>query len=163
VRIFAHTLNVFPKSTNATFAILQSRTHEVWARRFGSSMKTDLRYTASDVFETFPFPPASTMAEDGKLWQAGETLYAARAAVMVERQLGLTKLYNALHDEHEQAADLQQLRRLHEALDKQVCLAYGWSDLAATVPPYGAGSNERPETIAWQGQVLERLWGLNGG
>jgi hypothetical protein len=43
--------------TYTAFGVLQSRTHETWARFFGSSLKDDLRYTASDCFETFPFPP----------------------------------------------------------------------------------------------------------
>jgi hypothetical protein len=162
-RLFSHGLYVFPTASDSLFAILQSRPHEVWARRFGSSMETRLRYTATDVFETFPFPPTPSMVADGPLWQAGETLYAARAEVMKQRWIGLTKLYNALHDPHEPAADLQHLRHLHQTLDEQVCLAYGWPDLASTVPPYGAGHAESAATLAWQAQVLERLWGLNGG
>ena len=42
--------------THAAFCALQSRPHELWARFFGSSTRrTDLRYTPSDCFETFPF------------------------------------------------------------------------------------------------------------
>jgi hypothetical protein len=48
--------NTFYYENYAAFSVLQSRTHETWARFFGSSMKDDLRYTPSDCFETFPFP-----------------------------------------------------------------------------------------------------------
>ncbi len=68
-----------------------------------------------------------------------------------------------VHDPQKRAADLQHLRHLHQTLDEQVCLAYGWSDLASTVPPYGAGHAESAATLAWQAQVLERLWGLKWG
>ncbi len=55
--IFAHTVVVIALDTHAAFCALQARPHELWARFFGSSMKDDLRYTPSDCFETFPFPP----------------------------------------------------------------------------------------------------------
>ena len=48
-RIFSLTLNVYDLWTVATFAILQSRIHEVWARFLGSHMKDDLRYTPSPL------------------------------------------------------------------------------------------------------------------
>ncbi len=38
------------------FALLQSNVHEAWVRRNASSMRTDIRYTPTDCFETFPFP-----------------------------------------------------------------------------------------------------------
>jgi hypothetical protein len=41
---------------DAAFGVLQSRCHEVWARTFGSAREDRLTYTASDCFETFPFP-----------------------------------------------------------------------------------------------------------
>jgi hypothetical protein len=56
------TLVVIALDSYAAFAVLQSRVHEVWARFFGSSMKADLRYTAKDCFETFPFPAATMRA-----------------------------------------------------------------------------------------------------
>ena len=55
-RIFGHTLYAYPLDAYTAFAVLQSRIHEGWARLLSSSMKTDLRYAASDCFETFPFP-----------------------------------------------------------------------------------------------------------
>ena len=54
--VYAESTVVFPFATYAAFCALQSRSHEIWARFFGSSMKDDLRYTPSDCFETFPFP-----------------------------------------------------------------------------------------------------------
>ena len=43
---------VFPYAQSAPFAVLQSRTHEVWARFFSSTLEDRLQYTPSDCFET---------------------------------------------------------------------------------------------------------------
>src|SRR5262249_27094672 len=48
----------------ASFAALQNRVHEVWTRTFASSLEDRLRYTASDCFETFPFPEGFHTAPD---------------------------------------------------------------------------------------------------
>jgi hypothetical protein len=56
--VYADSLYVFADPTYAHFAVGQSRVHEVGGRMFGTSMKDDLRYTPTDCFETFPFPPA---------------------------------------------------------------------------------------------------------
>jgi len=41
---YLNTAVLITKANMALFASLQSRTHEVWARFFASSMKDDLRY-----------------------------------------------------------------------------------------------------------------------
>ena len=49
------------------FGVLTSGFHYRWAIRFASSMRTDTRYTPSDVFETFPQPSYSdAVASVGK-------------------------------------------------------------------------------------------------
>ncbi|MEZ4475066.1 MAG: type IIL restriction-modification enzyme MmeI [bacterium] len=55
-RIFSDTLYVFPVDTWPWFTVLQSRIHEPWAWLLSSSMEDRLRYSASDCFDTFPFP-----------------------------------------------------------------------------------------------------------
>jgi hypothetical protein len=54
--VYSDSLVVFPLQTYSSFAILQSRIHEIWAQFFSSSLEDRLRYTPSDCFETFPFP-----------------------------------------------------------------------------------------------------------
>ena len=56
--VYANTLVVIALQQTAGLCAVQSRCHEIWARFFASSMKDDLRYTASDCFETYPFPPS---------------------------------------------------------------------------------------------------------
>jgi hypothetical protein len=129
-RVFAHTVNVFAEERDGFFAIMQSRVHEFWARFFGSSMKDDLRYTPSDCFETFPFP---------RHWEANAALEAIgaeyhrfRAALMVEHDEGLTKTYNRFHDPGERSPKIAQLRALHDAMDRAVLDAYGWTGVRPT-------------------------------
>ena len=125
--VFSDSLIVFPLDTHAAFCALQSRPHEIWARFFGSSMKDDLRYTPSDVFETFPFPRDWTT--DPTLAAVGQGYYDFRADLMVRNGEGLTKTYNRFHDREERGPDITQLRALHAAMDRAVLGAYGWSDI----------------------------------
>lgn len=48
------------RADDATFGVLQSRFHELWALRTGTSLEDRPRYTSSTTFETFPFPPGLT-------------------------------------------------------------------------------------------------------
>src|SRR5262249_39110651 len=117
--------NVFPTSSFAFFAVVQSRVHEVWARFFSSSLKDDLRYTPSRCFATFPFPSPLGSA----LGTVGELYYERRAALMKRRGEGLTAIYRRFHDPEEEASDIMELRALHGELDRQVLSAYGFADI----------------------------------
>jgi len=55
-RIFSQKLYVFPFERFTPFSILQSRIHELWTRLLSSTLEERLNYSASDCFETFPFP-----------------------------------------------------------------------------------------------------------
>ncbi len=87
-------------------------------------MKTDLRYAASDCFETFPFPQPDPRGVIDELEALSQQLYAARAKYMVDTEQGLTKTYNALKDPHCADARILALRELHEAMDRAVLRAY---------------------------------------
>jgi hypothetical protein len=161
-RVFSHALYVFPLDAFTAFAILQSRVHEPWARLLSSSMKTDLRYAASDCFETFPFPQPDPRAVISVLEAVGERLYAARAAYMLEANQGLTKVYNALKDPACDDARVLALRRRHEEMDRAVLDAYGWTDLA--LPPFCLTSDaERAVLREFEDEVIDRLYVLNAG
>ncbi len=161
-RIFAETLFVFPLPTQTAFAILQSRIHESWARLLSSSMKTDLRYTASDCFETFPFPDSDPRAEIAELQEIGEVLYTTRARWLVETNQGLTEAYNHLKNPHDLDPRAVELRLLHEQMDRAVLDAYGWTDLA--VPPFATPETEaeRRALETFTDEVIDRLFVLNG-
>ena len=105
--------------------MLTSGFHYLWTVRYASSLRTDVRYTPSDVFETFPQPPYSDAVAS-----AGGELDTHRSRLMKDRKLGLTDVYNLVHDPDVQSdEDIQHLRDLHVALDIAVRDAYRWSDL----------------------------------
>ncbi len=115
---------VFVFDDYASFVILQAMAHTEWLNHHSSSMRTDVRYTPSDCFETFPFPSSTTNLET-----IGEKYYNHRQNIMLARQSGLTKTYNRFHNPEETATDIQQLRELHVEMDNAVTTAYGWTDL----------------------------------
>jgi type II restriction/modification system DNA methylase subunit YeeA len=55
-----HALMVIARDDDATFGILQSRFHELWSLRLGTSLEDRPRYTPTTTFETFPFPAGLT-------------------------------------------------------------------------------------------------------
>jgi hypothetical protein len=160
-RIYSHKLNVFPLESYAHFAVLQSRVHAPWAWLLSSTMKDDLNYSASDCFETFPFPVASAFAPDGPLEKCGRTLYEARGRLMVERNQGLTATYNQLKDPEVTDAAVEELRRLHADMDRAVVAAYGWDGVE--VPPFSAPSTatEWKAKVSFEDEVIDRLFALN--
>ena len=86
--VYSHKLNIFPYDSYASFASLQSRPHELWARFFGSTMKDDAVYTPSDCFETFPFP--DNWENHATLEDIGKTYHEHRADIMARHDEGLT-------------------------------------------------------------------------
>ena len=166
--VFANTLNIFAFDSLSSFAVLQGRAHETWARFFSSSMKDDLRYTPSDCFRNFPFPRAFEI--DKRLEAVGKACHEFRAQLLVERSEGLTKTYNRFHDRAERSADILRLRELHAEMDRVVLAAYGWDELAAQAEPQfieqEADEGKVPKTrYDWPGdfkdEVLARLLVLN--
>jgi hypothetical protein len=161
---------VFAESSFASFAALQSRPHELWARFFGSSMKDDLRYTPSDCFETFPFP--EEWQTHPELESAGRDYYDFRAQLMVATDLGLTKTYNRFHDPDEKNDNIVRLRELHAAMDRAVLNAYGWTDIPTDCDflldyedDDGSSRRKKPWRYRWpdevRDEVLARLLELN--
>jgi hypothetical protein len=162
-RIFSHKLYVFKFHEYRYFGLLQSRLHGAWTWLLSSTMKTDLNYSASDCFETFPFPTAEALVS---LDPISQTLYGTRAAYMVATDQGLTATYNQLTDPDcapdrpEDLAAVRHLRQLHEDLDRAVLAAYGWSEIA--VPPFCPATDaERAAVSLFEDTVIDRLFALN--
>ena len=169
--VFAHTLLVFPLTDFASFAVLQSRCHQIWSAFLGPTMKDDLRYTPSDCFETFPFP--ENWESRPALEAAGEAYYDYRAPLMVESNEGLTKIYNRFHDPDERDPRIARLRELHAETDRAVLDAYGWADIITDceflldyeIDEETWGKKKKPWRYRWpdevRDEVLARLLALN--
>ncbi len=122
-QVFSHALAVFATESFADQAVLSSSLHQMWAIKYGSGMRTDPRYTPSDVFETFPCPK-----QTDRLDGVGKALDTDRREIMLHRELGLTKLYNLVNDPSYADDDIARIRQIHVELDQAVMYAYGWGD-----------------------------------
>ncbi|QES57130.1 hypothetical protein DEJ51_25535 [Streptomyces venezuelae] len=122
-QVFSHGLAVFASDDLAMLAILSSAPHYWWAIERSSTLETRIRYTPSDVFETFPRPRSSVGLE-----RVGSLLHFRRQEVMLQRG-GLTATYNLVHDNACEDMDIAELREIHSAVDEEVVRAYGWDDL----------------------------------
>ncbi len=175
--VYDQTTVVIATDQGADFAILNSNLHEVWVRKYSSTLETRLRYIPGDCFETFPFPlipaqPASTRNPQS-LSTLGEAYHEHRRQIMLARQEGLTKTYNRFHDPAETSADIARLRALHVEMDQAVAAAYGWTDpstrplVAGQALDLGHGFHETPQGVRYtisepaRREVLARLLALN--
>ena len=155
--VYGDAIVVFAYDDDFHFGVLTSAFHWWWTVKYASTMRQDIRYTPTDVFETFPQPEYSE-----RVASAGRALDEHRRALMIDRNEGLTKTYNRVNDPRETASDIAELRRLHVALDEAVADAYGWQDLVL-----GHGFQETRLggrfTVATgaQAEILDRLLELN--
>ncbi len=149
-------LVVITRDDDYFFGVLQSRFHELWALRLGTSLGPTPRYTSTTTFETFPFPWSP--GHEDTTSPAYQAVAAAAKQLHEERQAWLTpnstppptppqntgrgvkdrtltNLYNALNVlkgvetmkvKADAAAFAPRLRELHNTLDRAVCDAYGW-------------------------------------
>lgn len=126
-QVFSHKLGVFATDSYARQAVLSSSIHRLWAIRYSSTMRTDVNYSSSDVFETFPCPAYTDHVE-----ASGRTLDVERREIMLRRNLGLTDVYNLVNDREVSDgddSDIARLREIHREVDSAVMEAYGWEDI----------------------------------
>ena len=104
-----------PEASAALFGILNSAMHIAWVRGVAGRLKSDYRYSASVVYNNFPFPDL----EDG----TGEVETAAEALLVVQQRL-LPELGPSLYAEETMPAEF---REAHRWLDAAVDALYGWA------------------------------------
>lgn len=108
--------SAFAFDDDFSMGVLSSRTHIRWAMLQSTRLKSDPRYTSAS-FMTFPWPSGN----HDEVADAARRVYARRSEICLERQIGVTKLYNQMDD-----GAWQDLRALHRDLDEAVAAAYGW-------------------------------------
>jgi methylase of polypeptide subunit release factors len=157
-QVFDAKIIVIATDRSSDFAIVQSNIHHSWARRYTTTLKADLSYINSQIFETFPFPPENQTAR-AELEAIGEHYHQSRRQLMSKLQIGLTKLYNLFHEADLSAklvakisrqpyataesacADFIDLRALHSRMDCSVLAAYGWDQARGTTHPISLDHN----------------------
>ncbi|WP_329568517.1 Eco57I restriction-modification methylase domain-containing protein [Streptomyces sp. NBC_01361] len=129
-QVYSNSLAVFYTSdTAAMLALLTSTWHfNWWTVKGESTLETRLRYTPSDGFDTFPQPELTA-----RIRAAGEDLDTYRRHVQLSRtpQLGMTDLYNEVHNRANLDSDIQRLREIHVEIDAAVAASYLAHPLAA--------------------------------
>jgi hypothetical protein len=159
-QVFSHKLGIFASDDTGLLALLSSAHHYWWAISRSSTMKADLNYSPSDVFETMPLPDITP-----EIREFGNRLDSFRRDLMLSRQAGLTVIYNSVHNPICADADIAELRAIHRAIDEAVTRAYGWADLLDAGLDHGFHDTRQGTryTIAStvRQEVLDRLLELN--
>ncbi|MFF9337315.1 DNA methyltransferase [Streptomyces albogriseolus] len=127
-QVISHKMAVFATDSHVDQAVLSSSIHQLWAIKYGATMRSDVNYSPSDVFLTFPRPRVQ-----GALDEVGRTLNDVRREIMLRRALNLTKLYNLVNDRaisDSADPDVARLREIHAEVDRAVMAAYGWDDVS---------------------------------
>lgn len=122
---------VFARDDDYFFGVLHSHVHEVWALAMGTQLEDRPRYTPSSTFEAFPlpWPPGYEPKRDPRVKAIADAarkmdqlrynwLHPADATEEVLKSRTLTNLYNERPG---------WLEHAHEALDRAVFGAYGWT------------------------------------
>ncbi|MEV6632211.1 type IIL restriction-modification enzyme MmeI [Actinoplanes sp. NPDC051470] len=156
-QVISEMVVVFASEDTALLALLSSSPHYWWAVTRASSMRGDLRYTSSDVFETLARPELTA-----ELRRLGDRLDTLRREMMLARHAGLTGTYNMVHDKGCHDEDVAELRDIHADIDRAVISAYGWADLALDHDFHDTRQGMR-YTVgpAARQEILDRLLELN--
>jgi hypothetical protein len=166
-QVFSEQVVIFTLDSMTGFATLQSRVHEAWVRLLTSTMGEGLRYSATDCFDTFPFPETDPRQVVDSIESIGCRLERARARYMVDESVGLTTTYNRLKEPACDDARILELRRFHEEMDLKVLESYAERDpegrwLEVGVPPFCPMNDADKDMLSkFEDAVIDRLFVLN--
>ena len=112
----SNAVRILPNATLYHFGILTSNVHMAWMRAVGGRLKSDYRYSKDVVYNNFPWCNP-TDEQKTKIEQTAQAILDARA---LYPDCSLADLYDELTMPVE-------LRKAHQANDKAVMQAYGFS------------------------------------
>ena len=95
------------------FGIMSSLIHMIWERAVAGRMKTDMQYSNTICYNTFPFPKISASKK--------EEISNAAEEVLITREFHVGKTLAELYDPDTMPDDL---RKAHETLDDIVESCY---------------------------------------
>lgn len=157
--VYANSIGIIKNMSMSLFSTVQSTIHNEWARSFGSSLESRLRYTLISCFQSFPLPTNVLNIHESFLQDIGEQYHEYRKELLFNLRLGMTNLYNLFHSNNllienskDKNGDIQflyrhlnktqntisfnkavcgllHLRELHAQMDIAVLEAYGWTDI----------------------------------
>ncbi|MCA8832039.1 class I SAM-dependent DNA methyltransferase [Hymenobacter pini] len=103
-----------PNATPYLFGVMTSEMHMAWMRQICGRIKSDFRYSATLVYNNFPFPASPSAKQVAAVEAAAQQVLAARAQFPEE---SLATLYDPL-------TMPPALVKAHQQLDKAVDLCY---------------------------------------
>ncbi len=95
--VFSHKNGVFAFDSMDRFTILNSVFHNEWTWKYTSTLGYGINYSVTDCFQNFPFPQNYSQHQENNLIKLEEA-YREQQQQMSQFQLGLTKIYNLLHN-----------------------------------------------------------------
>lgn len=109
-------VRILPNGNLYEFGILESNVHMAWVRATCCRLKSDYSYTVNDVYNNFIWP-APTEQQKAKIEQTAQAILDARA------------LYpdSSLADLYDDLTMPPELRKAHQANDRAVMDAYGFT------------------------------------
>lgn len=107
---------ILPDAKLYHFGVLTSNVHMAWVRAVCGRLKSDYRYSKDIVYNNFPWP-APTEQQKAKIEQTAQAILDARA------------LYpdSSLADLYDELTMPPELRKAHQANDRAVMDAYGFT------------------------------------
>ncbi|HEX4859425.1 MAG TPA: DNA methyltransferase, partial [Usitatibacteraceae bacterium] len=144
--ISSNKIYVVPSDSLELFGTLQSTMHMAWMRITAGRLKSDYQYSATMVYNTFPWPVDATDAQRAAIEAAAQGVLDARAQFP---DASLADLYDPL-------TMPPALVKAHQALDRAVDAAY--------VPSGGKKSwASDAERVAFLFELYQRLTSLLPG
>ena len=108
--------------TTTASASCSPHAHWQWFVTKCSKLKSDFRYSAESVFDTFPWPQAPSEKQIDAVAAAGREIRRIRSDALANLTGGLRALYRTL-----ELPGKNPLKDAHAALDAAVLAAYGFS------------------------------------
>ena len=109
-----------PEADEVLFALLTSKLHMLWVRTVAGRLKSDYRYSASLVYNNFPFPDPEEEERQqlreaaGKILEVRETYPGASLA--------------RLYDPETMPSDLREAHRALDRLTERICGLEGYTE-----------------------------------
>lgn len=115
-KIVTNAVLFIPNAKVYHFGVLTSNVHMAWMRTVCGRLKSDYRYSKDIVYNNFPWPNP-TDAQKEKIEQTAQAILDARA------------LYpdSSLADLYDEVTMPPELRKAHQANDRAVMDAYGFT------------------------------------
>ena len=115
-KLCSNKLRLVPSATLFIFCFLESNVHMAWMRCVCGRLKSDYDYSIKIVYNNFPWP-APTEQQKAKIEQTAQAILDARA------------LYpdSSLADLYDELTMPPELRKAHQANDRAVMDAYGFT------------------------------------